>query len=572
MLAFYKRLLPMLAQPEFKWGRWHLAVVTPSNDCNPTWRNILAHFITPVPGMHRLLMRAPVAVTSPGASGTSNAGKSQAVGEAAAAQPVATVQPVDANTAAACTSWAAPAPTLTGACSSNNGSMCTAPAAAEVRLGLEQRGGEAEATVVAASTGLAPVTDRPTVSTAAAATGATISLLSLLTGKTCKEADTGGAPSSIVSTSSGASGRTTVLHTANSSTASACSTVSADTLGHHSSAASNGTAASGRSGSSGSSGATATSTATITSSATSGSGVAPEFLGIRAAVAAATAPVVVTIPGGGPADSEAGPSPGAEDFGLALAQALTTGMAVAGVAAPVAAALPVPAATGAQVAHAEEPKLVSAASVLSEPALLPVTAPADLAASSAAAGTQTAAAVGVPNGVPHATPEAVEETPATLADLDPASTAPAAGRTFLVVVNYSGAIASGHVLLCRGDDTSVKSAECAASAAHVASLIRPALQPSGILGTRVTAQPAAIAGGGAAQGTGRAAALAPAPATATVPALAPASGCTRIALFDHLTGQVTEHALRDIAPVGGVWLQLQPWQCMLLEVMQVADE
>ena len=72
---FYRRLLAVLATPEFKFGRWHLGVVTPSRDGNDSWRSIVVFWITPSPGLggllrDRLLPPMPASVAPPSMSPT----------------------------------------------------------------------------------------------------------------------------------------------------------------------------------------------------------------------------------------------------------------------------------------------------------------------------------------------------------------------------------------------------------------------------------------------------------------------------------------------------------------------
>lgn len=115
-----------------------------------------------------------------------------------------------------------------------------------------------------------------------------------------------------------------------------------------------------------------------------------------------------------------------------------------------------------------------------------------LAAVPQVAGITSVAASASGSGAGTAT--GVQDPPAALAASVPSTSSAAspssspsslAGRTFMVLVNYSDRASNGHVLFTRADDSAFGNPDSAAAAAHVASLCRGHVQPRGVTGTRL---------------------------------------------------------------------------------------
>jgi hypothetical protein len=202
----------------------------------------------------------------------------------------------------------------------------------------------------------------------------------------------------------------------------------------------------------------------------------------------------------------------------------------------------------------------------------PASAPSSAVPAVAAAGQSTTFPAPAPAPAPSPSPAPA---PSPAAAPGPTSDPEDAviGRTFLVLVNYSDRPANGHVLFSRADESAYGSPECAAGAAHVASLVGgvaaqlgPALEHIGPApGPRASA---AVAGptvpglGGGGGGEGR--------KVVGASSSSAAAACTRLALVDVLSTVVKEYPAASLASEG-FWAGMDPWRSHVFEVVQLLD-
>lgn len=183
-----------------------------------------------------------------------------------------------------------------------------------------------------------------------------------------------------------------------------------------------------------------------------------------------------------------------------------------------------------------------------------------------------------------------------------------AGRTFLVLVNYSDRPSNGHVLFNRADESAYASPECTASASHVASLVKgfagqlgvmleqigpsasssdsAALVPPPSLQIQIPASSSSASSSSLASTSSRtdatsSAATAPPLLVGGLPGLpwvsqpapptAAPTTCRRIGLVDHLSPCAKEYPSSQLASEGW-WVQLDPWRAQVLEMLQLPDD